>query len=135
MTISRRFSMEDQVKFARLSGDCNPMHMDSAGARRTQAGAPVVHGVHLLLWTLDALKRTAEVPIEDVSHMRVQFARFAYLGRALDVTERSAGREGRRFTVSDDGLAVLTLTLSFGERRAAPAASASRPAAQAEHAA
>ena len=31
------------------------MHMDKVAARRTQAGAPVVHGVHLTLWTLDTL--------------------------------------------------------------------------------
>ena len=34
-----------QERFAEFSGDRNPMHMDLVAARRTQAGAPVVHGV------------------------------------------------------------------------------------------
>ncbi len=43
---SRSFSLDDQTAFARLSSDCNPMHLDEAFARRTQVGAPVVHGIH-----------------------------------------------------------------------------------------
>ena len=51
---SRRFKLADQERFANVSGDHNPMHLDAILARRTRAAAPVVHGVHLLLWTLDA---------------------------------------------------------------------------------
>ncbi len=34
----RRFTEHDQERFARFSGDWNPMHMDLIAARRTQAG-------------------------------------------------------------------------------------------------
>jgi acyl dehydratase len=50
---SRVVSEAMQEQFARLSGDRNPMHMDAVAARRTQAGKPVVHGVHTLLWALN----------------------------------------------------------------------------------
>jgi len=50
-----KFSLERQTEFAVLSGDWNPMHMDSALARRTQSGRPVVHGIHTLLRALDCL--------------------------------------------------------------------------------
>jgi acyl dehydratase len=33
---SRTFSLNDQMAFARLSSDWNPMHLDQAFARRTQ---------------------------------------------------------------------------------------------------
>ena len=51
-----RFSAEDQLVFAALSGDHNPMHVDRVYARRTQFGRQVVHGVHVLLRALDQLK-------------------------------------------------------------------------------
>ena len=35
---SRSFSLDDQIAFARLSSDWNPMHLDEAFARRTQVG-------------------------------------------------------------------------------------------------
>src|SRR4030088_3525056 len=41
---SRIFSLDDQIAFARLSSDWNPMHLDRAFARRTQVGAAVVDG-------------------------------------------------------------------------------------------
>ena len=45
--------------FAKLSGDVNPVHMDEAYARRSFAGEPIVHGVHLLLRALDAHFKSA----------------------------------------------------------------------------
>jgi acyl dehydratase/NAD(P)-dependent dehydrogenase (short-subunit alcohol dehydrogenase family) len=51
---TRTFTFADQLRFAGLSGDANPMHVDPVAARRTQYGQPVVHGVHGLLWGLDA---------------------------------------------------------------------------------
>ena len=33
----------------------NPAHMNPVVARRLQAGAPIVHGMHTLLWCLDVL--------------------------------------------------------------------------------
>ena len=53
----RTFTADDQTRFAQVSGDYNPMHMDALQARRTQAGAPVVHGIHLLLWALKPVCR------------------------------------------------------------------------------
>ena len=53
--VSRAFTLSDQAAFARLSGDENPMHIDPVLSRRMLFGAPVVHGVHLLLWALEHL--------------------------------------------------------------------------------
>ena len=49
---TRIFALGDQVRFAELTGDFNPMHLDPIAARRTLAGAPVVHGIHDLLWLI-----------------------------------------------------------------------------------
>ena len=51
----RRFSIADQRRFADLSGDCNPMHMDPVAARRLLSGQLVVHGVHTLLAALEMI--------------------------------------------------------------------------------
>jgi acyl dehydratase len=52
-TATLRFTPADQRAFARLSGDFNPVHQDPVAARRTIAGEPIVHGVHLLLRALE----------------------------------------------------------------------------------
>jgi len=52
MTV-RIFSLDDNHAFALESGDSNPIHVDPAQARRSPFGAPVVHGVHQVLWALD----------------------------------------------------------------------------------
>ena len=45
---------EKQRLFAQLSGDHNPMHIDPVYSLRLMYGQPVVHGMHLLLITLEA---------------------------------------------------------------------------------
>jgi acyl dehydratase len=52
-TQERHFTLQDQLAFADLSGDRNPLHVDPIAARRYMFGQPVVHGVHTLLWALD----------------------------------------------------------------------------------
>ena len=49
---TRVFSLEDQLAFARVSGDYNPLHIEPVVARRTLFGRPVVHGIHMVLWAL-----------------------------------------------------------------------------------
>lgn len=47
------FSWEDQIAFAELSGDFNPIHIDEIISRRLLFGGPIVHGIHILCWGLD----------------------------------------------------------------------------------
>lgn len=51
------YSLENQKKFAELSGDYNPMHVDPLIARREKFGEIVVHGVYSLTKCLDAFSR------------------------------------------------------------------------------
>jgi len=47
------FTHQDQLNFAQLSGDYNPMHISPIAARRLMYGKQVVNGVHVLLRVLD----------------------------------------------------------------------------------
>lgn len=42
--ISRTFTSDDVIKFAELSGDNNPVHLDDEYAKTTMFGARIVHG-------------------------------------------------------------------------------------------
>lgn len=80
--IRRTFGMEDQERFARLSGDRNPLHLDPLLARRLMFGQPVVHGVHLLLWSLDRCLSGGE-PRLALHDLRVDFRRHLGLGKEV----------------------------------------------------
>jgi acyl dehydratase/NAD(P)-dependent dehydrogenase (short-subunit alcohol dehydrogenase family) len=85
MLASRTFGAEDQARFAAMSGDFNPIHVDPVAARRTYAGDTVVHGMHLLIWALDSIK--AQFPeISHLSALKVRFREPVYLGQRVDVT-------------------------------------------------
>ena len=52
MEISKKFTTEDQLFFAEVSGDSNPIHCDRETLRHTQFDDLVVHGIHQLIWVL-----------------------------------------------------------------------------------
>lgn len=78
---SREFRTENQLRFAELSGDFNPIHIDAIAARRTLAGQVIVHGIHLVLWALDILvSRTAVVPAK----LEVKFRKPIYVDETVE---------------------------------------------------
>ncbi len=74
--LQRTFTLDDQLEFARLSGDWNPMHVDPIKARRLMFGAPVVHGANLALWAMEELfsisaPRITSLTIQFIHPLRV----------------------------------------------------------------
>jgi len=113
MLANRTFTETDQIRFAGVSGDRNPMHLDAVKARRTQAGVPVVHGIHLLLWALDVLARE-EAGRSLMLRLKANFKRFVAVHETVGLvlakqTEASALLD---FVVA--GLTVAQISLDFG---------------------
>ncbi|WP_043352503.1 SDR family NAD(P)-dependent oxidoreductase [Methylobacterium sp. B1] len=103
----RTFLPEDQIAFAKLSGDQNPMHMDPVAARRTQAGYPVVHGVHAILWALNA----AGGHLRDFGALSVRFERMIYVGDRCVLRQRQRRGEGFSLDILVDETVVTRIDL------------------------
>ena len=106
---SRTFTAENQSSFARLSLDRNPMHLDAAFARRTQMGAPVVHGIHTLLWTLDTVLRSF---VFDVRNIRVRFHQPLYLNEVAWIRIVRATKPAVSIEVLDDHTVIAAIRLA-----------------------
>ena len=75
---TKTFSQDDQIAFARYSGDWNPIHVDPVYARRTQIGQQVVHGMHALLWALDVFA-SASIELKRFRILKVDFHKPIYV--------------------------------------------------------
>jgi acyl dehydratase/NAD(P)-dependent dehydrogenase (short-subunit alcohol dehydrogenase family) len=106
---SRVFTMEDQLAFARLSRDRNPMHLDANFARRTQAGAPVVHGIHDLLWAMDAVLRSSSFNVQGI---KVRFQQPLFLDEIARIEIRSRTETAINLEVIAAGTVIATIRLS-----------------------
>ena len=51
-------SEDEGIKFSKISGDYNPIHLDEVFARKSIPGQIVVHGVNTLLWALENFSKT-----------------------------------------------------------------------------
>jgi hypothetical protein len=92
----RVFTSEDQLAFAEVSGDYNPLHMDPVLARRLLFGHQVVHGLHALLWSLDGHLKIHTQPLA----LRTVKANFqAGIGVGEPVYCRVTGQDADRVAV------------------------------------
>lgn len=111
---SRSFGMDDQIAFARLSSDFNPMHLDHVFARRTQIGAPVVHGIHNLAWAADAVLRRFPLAVVNI---RARFLQPLYLDEAahVRVCDRTDSKIECEVVAADIVIASIRLSTQSGK--------------------
>jgi acyl dehydratase len=110
----KRFETIDQELFAEASGDWNPMHMDPLAARRTQMGAPVVHGMHTALLCLDVFAQSTNDP-PVLSAITASFLKPVYVGDS--VTFLIARQSPLRLAAEVDGVKVMTIDLTLDSQK------------------
>jgi NAD(P)-dependent dehydrogenase (short-subunit alcohol dehydrogenase family) len=116
----RSFALDDQLRFAALSGDHNPIHVDPVLARRTLVGAPIVHGLHLVLWALEHGLLPGE--LLRLSTLEASFPRPTHLGTKVTLTRLGRGE----LEVASRTGPALRLAIGFGT--AVPAGAPAPPA-------
>jgi NAD(P)-dependent dehydrogenase (short-subunit alcohol dehydrogenase family) len=124
---ARIFTMEDQVAFANISGDRNPIHVDPLYARRLLAGGAVVHGIHLLLWALDWWAQGSSRPLS-LTAVSASFRRPVRVGTTASVN--LAGNVDRSVSLAlmADGIEVATIDAQWrDENRAGTQVSSDLP--------
>ena len=115
------FDSSSQSRFVRISGDCNPIHVDSLAARRTQAGAPVVHGIHSLLYLVDTLAQSRHC-IQRPMGLKARFVNPIYVGDQCRVRILSSTSEALRACLVVDNAETVNICVYFNGRQSAPSA-------------
>jgi hypothetical protein len=117
---SKIFTTADQLEFARLSGDHNPIHMDEIAARRTPAGAPVVHGMHVVIWALDLIAQRN--PTSEIGSINARFAKFVYLDTPVELRLVLGTQRSLRFELITRGQSAAFMTVGLkGKKSSEPA--------------
>lgn len=90
------------------------MHMDALLARRLPSGAPVVHGINLLLWALDSMANThPELP--PLQSVRAYFHKFVYLEEQSEIALSKRGLANAQLNVSAGGVLRAKIVIAFGD--------------------
>jgi acyl dehydratase len=122
----RRFSFADQEFFAAISGDRNPIHLDEVAARRELTRVPIVHGVHLLLWSLDAFFAKVD-EARPIASLKVSFEKFAPVGAAVQASFTPRNESSVRIEVARDQEVAMTAVLTYGDPTPPAKLGADRP--------
>jgi NAD(P)-dependent dehydrogenase (short-subunit alcohol dehydrogenase family) len=89
------------------------MHMDAVAARRTVAGAPVVHGVHLLMWLLDCIARE-QPSTQPISSLKATFSKMVYVDERVEALIVQSTDQALRAQVLVGGVEALALAAVYG---------------------
>jgi hypothetical protein len=85
--ITKTYNFTQQEDFSVLSGDFNPVHLDSIFARRELVGEIVVHGIHLVLGALDFLIDSQLVRQRIFIHfIKVKFHNPVYINNRITIS-------------------------------------------------
>ena len=116
----KTFSPADQLLFARLSGDFNPIHVDPVAARRLTFGKPVVHGIQVLLWSIDEWLKEQEMadgfsPASafKLTQVKAKFRRPIIVDQSVELLIHAIGATQARLKVSAEGAQVMTFDCEF----------------------
>jgi len=95
--------------------------MDAVAASRAGLGAPIVHGVHIVLWALEA------IPLDEnlaLSSLRASFLAPIHVGEtAVTTLKRRSASAFRLDIAAEDTLAAVLMLNLPSDRRAPPAPS------------
>ena len=112
--------------FARLSGDFNPIHTDPTLARRLRFGRAVLHGMHLVLATLEQRLAAGEdghaTPRPTaLTGLTVRFTHPVHPGEAV-TSETGPGRDAgtEKWLLKVGGQRALTLTATWADAPPSP---------------
>lgn len=110
----RKFTSEEQLAFAELSGDYNPLHIDAVAARRLLFGSPVVHGIHSLLWGLDSwlVDRTESIELRSI---KAAFSKPIRVGAEVGLLLKSVDEEHIRIELLSDESVVTRIEIEWGK--------------------
>ncbi|HET6326658.1 MAG TPA: SDR family NAD(P)-dependent oxidoreductase [Planctomycetaceae bacterium] len=108
----RLFTADDQLAFARLSGDYNPIHMDPVAARRLLFGRPVVHGMHTLLWALDAWLEGTLAPLR-LKRLKAKFRSSIPLNVAVELATHAKSSNEVQLELLSEEVKVASVTAVF----------------------
>lgn len=111
-------TIEDSRKFARASGDYNPLHLDPVAARRTQFGQTLIHGVCGTLKALDLFLEMLGQAIALLS-LKVKYSKPAAQGQNLAAFFDTHG-ELTRIEVFADGTRCQIIEVTTAPRPSAP---------------
>ncbi len=111
--IKKTFTKQDQLAFAKLSGDFNPLHINPIYARRMMTGQVVVHGISAVLWALNIFAGQYKKPfcLEEID---VTFSKPIPIGQELVFKIKNKNNQKISIEVLHDNnsLALINVTIA-----------------------
>lgn len=108
----RIFTLQDQRKFADLSGDTNPLHLDALIARRQIFGGIIVHGINSLLWTLDDYFTNLKAKLS-IETLDADFLKPIVLEQKVECRTRNINLNGVEFLLIQNGVVMSVIIVRW----------------------
>lgn len=111
MAESQFVTADDVARWARVTDDDNPLHLDAEFAARTRFGRPIIHGSLLFALISDAVQE-ADAGLTALGELRVRFRTPVPVGSEVALELRSGQPH-----LLVDGVEPVTIAIHHEEQR------------------
>ena len=114
------FSLKDQIKFAEISQDFNPIHINEVLARRYIFGESVVHGINAMIFAIKEWSQMAGTPFF-IKDLRCKFKKPIFLNEDVSIKINNTENFVKIVLIQDNdikvaiAMSVLEATHSIGK--------------------
>jgi acyl dehydratase len=98
--LSHTVTLEDVMSFAKLTGDYNPLHVDSSFAERTTFGKQVVHGMLTASFVSTIIGMLIPGPGSLWLSQTIQFSKPTFIGDDITVIAKVKAKSNSTRTIS-----------------------------------
>lgn len=111
------FSIDDQIAFAELSQDFNPMHCDAVLARRYIYGEPVVHGINAMIFAIKEWSYLSKT-VFSINQLRCKFLKPIFLNKKIFFEIKNINNTTNIFIIQNDEIRMkVTMSIDSAEHK------------------
>ncbi len=110
-----RFTLDDQIWFADISGDSNPIHVNPIYARKSLFGEVIVHGVHLVIYSLNEFYDKCKQGVL-IEKLNTTFLKPVKLNQEVTIEFEEKSDSETKIRLFVDGLIITVIEVVFSKR-------------------
>jgi len=108
----RSFTLDNQLTFSKLSGDYNPLHLDTLLGRRLLFGSPVVYGIKMLLWALDDWVKRGKKEVR-LAEINVDFIKPLNIGSEASLNILDSIGKSQKIEIISNGIVLIKIHFTW----------------------
>ena len=116
MMYSFKINKLKQLNFIKISADKNPIHLIEKNLSKLNLEGTVVHGMNLVLKSLDILTKKKAIKPSQIHQIKCKFAKMIFLDEIIKINFNFENKKKVTISIYSKGILCIFLEVFFNNR-------------------